>query len=197
MFILQCKCLGYSWVTSRRRSRLLFMGILSSADYETRKVVNLEPDPSGLQTSTGGVEHNGWKGPKTDQPRVEYAPATGPAVDMANEILTQPQAETESAATSPSGHELDAFLGKAFEEKPVWTTLYENIRDVFFPVKLPPLQLTSTPIPVPDRMAVKANPWAIGISTGVNAAILAVVLFFVGRQIIKQINKPKELSTDV
>jgi hypothetical protein len=36
---------------------------------------------------------------------------------------------------------------------------------VFFPVKLPPLELTSTPIPVPDRMAVKANPWAIGIST--------------------------------
>jgi TonB family protein len=31
----------------------------------------------------------------------------------------------------------------------------------------------------------------------VNGAILAVVLFFVGRQIIQQMNKPKEVSTDV
>ena len=97
---------------------------------------------------------------------------------MANEILTQPQAETECTATLRSGHELDAFLGKAFEEKPVWTTLYENIRDFFFPVKLPPLELTSKPIPVPDRMAVKANPWAIGISTTLNLAILCCVALF-------------------
>ncbi len=59
-----------------------------------------------------------------------------------------------------TGHELDAILGKAFEQNPIWVDLWESIRDVFFPVKLPPLQLTSKPIPVPDRMAVKANPWA-------------------------------------
>ena len=75
-----------------------------------------------------------------------------------------------------TGHELDAFLGKAFEEKPIWVGLWESIRDVFFPVKLPPLQLTSTPIPVPDRMAVKPNPWAIGISTTFNVAILLTAL---------------------
>ena len=56
------------------------------------------------------------------------------------------------------GHELDSFLGKAFEEKPIWKGLYESIHDVFFPPKLPPLELTSTPIPVPDRMEVKTNP---------------------------------------
>ena len=89
-----------------------------------------------------------------------------------------------------SGHELDAFLGKAFEEKPIWAGLYESIRDVFFPVKLPPLELTSKPIPVPDRMAVKANPWAIGISTRLNLAILLLLLFFVGRKIIKTVNPP-------
>jgi len=59
--------------------------------------------------------------------------------------------ETESQAAALTGHEFDGFLGKAFEEKPIWTGLYESIRDIFFPVKLPPLQLTSTPIPVPDR----------------------------------------------
>jgi protein TonB len=68
---------------------------------------------------------------------------------------------------------------------------------VFFPVKLPPLELTSTPIAVPDRMAVKANPWAIGISTGVNGVILLVILFFVGKKIIDTVNKPKEIVTTV
>lgn len=89
---------------------------------------------------------------------------------------------------------LDAFLGKAFEEKPIWVDLWESVRDVFFPPKLPPLELTSKPIPVPDRMAVKANPWAIGISTTVNLAILAVLLFFVGKKIIEQVKKPVNLG---
>ena len=95
-----------------------------------------------------------------------------------------------------TGHELDAFLGKAFEEKPIWVCLWESIRDVFFPVKLPPLQLTSKPIPVPDRMAVKPNPWAIGISTTVNVAILIVVLFFVGRKIVEAV-RPSLLATNI
>src|ERR1700723_2943921 len=89
------------------------------------------------------------------------------------------------AAALTSGHEFDGFLGKAFEEKPIWTGLYESIRDVFFPVKLPPLELTSSPIPVPDRMAVKPNPWAIGISSAVNLSILLVLLFFVGKKILE------------
>jgi TonB family protein len=83
-----------------------------------------------------------------------------------------------------------------FEEKPVWKTLYENIRDVFFPVKLPPLELTSKPIPVPDRMAVKANPWAIGISTTFNVAILAFVIWL-GIKAVVNIVKPPLKATNV
>jgi TonB family protein len=104
--------------------------------------------------------------------------------------MIQPASETKDDMPSIKGHELDAFLGKAFEEKPIWSGLYENIHDVFFPPKLPPLELTSTPIPVPDRMAVKANPVAIGISTTVNVAILLVLLFFVGKKIIETVHKP-------
>jgi len=93
---------------------------------------------------------------------------------------------TESqAATLTGGHEFDGFLGKAFEEKPIWTGLYESIRDVFFPVKLPPLELTSKPIPVPDRMAVKPNPWAIGISGTVNILILLLLLYLGVKKIIE------------
>jgi len=106
--------------------------------------------------------------------------------------------DSESQAAALTGsHEFDGFLGKSFEEKPIWTGLYESIRDVFFPVKLPPLELTSTPIPVPDRMAVKPNPWAIGISTAVNISILVVLLFFVGKKIIEEVNKPKETATPI
>jgi periplasmic protein TonB len=104
---------------------------------------------------------------------------------MADTLLTQTETSSQPSADPAQGHELDAFLGRAFEEKPIWTGLYESIRDVFFPPKLPPLELTSTPIPVPDRMAVKRNPWAIGISTTVNVAILLVAFFFIGRKVIE------------
>jgi TonB family protein len=103
--------------------------------------------------------------------------------------------DQNGAALLGTGHELDALLGKAFEEKPVWVGLWESIRDVFFPVKLPPLQLTSKPIPVPDRMAVKPNPWAIGISTTVNITILLILLFFVGRKIVEAV--PSLLATNI
>ncbi|HKN20309.1 MAG TPA: energy transducer TonB [Terracidiphilus sp.] len=108
-----------------------------------------------------------------------------------------PQEKNDQPGAGPEfGHDLDAFLGKAFEEKPVWVDLWENVRDVFFPVKLPPLQLTSTPIPVPDRMAVKPNPWAIGISTTVNLTILLIVLFFVGKKVIETV-KQQALNVNI
>jgi periplasmic protein TonB len=110
--------------------------------------------------------------------------------------MTPDEKNDQGATNSGTGHELDAFLGKAFDEKPIWVDLWESIRDVFFPVKLPPLELTSQPIPVPDRMAVKANPWAIGISSSVNIAILLIVLFFVGKKIVENI-KPNLLATNI
>jgi TonB family protein len=109
----------------------------------------------------------------------------------------EPMSDTESQAAVLTGHEFDGLLGKAFEDKPIWVGLYESIRDVFFPPHLPPLELTSTPIPVPDRMAVKPNPWAIGISSGINLAIVAMLLFIGVRTIVNAVNKPKEGLTDV
>jgi len=115
---------------------------------------------------------------------------------MPNEILTQADSPSQTASTH-SGHELDAFLGKAFDERPIWTGLWESIRDVFFPPKLPPLELTSQPIPVGDPMAVKTNPWAVGIASGINIAIAAVLLFFVGRAVVQQITKPNVTPIDI
>jgi TonB family protein len=106
---------------------------------------------------------------------------------MANELMTQTETDSAAIAVRSDSHEFDGLLGKAFEEKPIWVDLYESIRDVFFPKKLPPLELTSKPIPVPDRLAVKTNPWAIGIATTVNVAIVLVLLFFVGKKIIQAV----------
>ncbi len=113
---------------------------------------------------------------------------------MANDLLTQRETPSSTATPDGSGHELDSFLGKAFEEKPIWTGLWESIRDVFFPPKLPPLELTSEPIPVPDLLAVKTNPWAVGTATVVNGAILAIVLFLGARAVIQKIQAPKQVT---
>ncbi len=118
------------------------------------------------------------------------------SANMANDVLIQPDSETTDDSPSAEGHELDAFLGKAFEERPIWKDLYENIHDVFFPPKLPPLVLTSTPIPVPDRMAVKANPWAVGTSSFINLAILALVIWL-GLTFIHPVTKPAVNLTNV
>lgn len=71
----------------------------------------------------------------------------------------------------------DTILQAPLREAPLWTGLYENIRDAFFPQKLPPLELTSTPVPVLDRMAVRTNPWAVGTSTLLNGAVVALLLW--------------------
>lgn len=171
------------------------MGILYPTEYDTREVGKDGPQGSVLQTGAIDVAHNGRNGLSPQRSLSEQAQAKRPPADMANDLLTQPQTNSE-ASTGSTGHELDAFLGKAFDEKPVWKTLYENIRDVFFPVKLPPLQLTSTPIPVPDRMAVKANPWAIGISSTINIAIVLLAIWL-GIRVVHSIVKPPVTATNI
>jgi protein TonB len=85
--------------------------------------------------------------------------------------MEQPRAEPKA-----NHHDLESLLGKALDERPVWAGLYESIRDAFFAPALPPLQLTSNPIPTSDRMAVKTNPWAVGTSVLVNGALLALLI---------------------
>ena len=176
------------------------MGALEQPEYETLDIGVPKQQNCESETSAGNVKHNGATGLHLSKPAAGrlhpgQARITEPATVMANELLTQTEAETRSGAPT-EGHELDALLGRAFEEKPIWSGLYESIRDVFFPPKLPPLELTSTPIPVPDRMAVKANPWAIGISSTLNLAILLVILFFVGKKVIETV-KPTLLETPI
>ena len=175
-------------------------------EYESLDTASPEIGPNETETSGGALKHNVSIG-ASGQPFPSGLPNTAasstkarePVTTMANRLLMQADSETETAAvaTADDRQLIDALMGKTFEEKPIWAELWESIKDVFFPRKLPPLELTSTPIPVPDRMAVKPNPWAIGISTTVNLSILLLVLFFLGREVIKQINKPSENMTSI
>jgi periplasmic protein TonB len=77
------------------------------------------------------------------------------------------------------------FLNPILIEKPIWRGLYESMHDRFFPAHLPPLELTSTPIPVPDRMASNTNPWAVGTATLVNGGILALLVMMGVRAVVQ------------
>jgi protein TonB len=68
-------------------------------------------------------------------------------------------------------------------EEGVWASLWSNLRDVFFPVKLPPLVLESKPIPVVDRMATHQDPKATASALAVYV-ILGLVFFFWGAKAI-------------
>lgn len=87
-------------------------------------------------------------------------------------------------------HKQDAVRIAMLEQPPIWTELYESVRDRFFAPKLPPLELTSTPVPVPDRMAANTNPWAIGTATLVNGGVLALLLLMGVRAFIPPLRTP-------
>lgn len=171
------------------------MGALNQPEYDSLEYEPQKNQQIEAETRSGAVKHNVSididEGRFPTGRETVQAEAREPAFTMAERLLTEADSNSEGAAVLANDQQLvDALMGKTFEEKPIWSELWESIKDVFFPPKLPPLELTSTPIPVPDRMAVKPNPLAIGISTGVNLGILLIVLFFVGKKIVETINKP-------
>jgi periplasmic protein TonB len=80
----------------------------------------------------------------------------------------------------------EPFLISQLTEQSLWCGLYESVRERLFPQKLPPLELSSTPVPVPDRMATSTNPWAVGTATLVNGGILALVILVGFRVTVNQ-----------
>jgi len=166
----------------------------SPADHEATSA------PSGAKFGRTGFDlfrHNEVLDPGDSRLRSQEGMGLSSSTQDSNANMTQPATSAPAAAPAFESHELDSFLGKAFDEKPLWKELYDNVHDLFFPAKLPPLVLTSTPIPVIDRMAVKANPVAIGMATFINGGILAFLLIFGARAVIKQIEKPKLDATDI
>jgi protein TonB len=170
------------------------MGYLAAPEYE-----RLDDEAAPVETISGGVNHNESTvleartppfGRQTRQPEEVEPDAT-----MANDVLDK-NAELQTAAATTDGVELDLAFGVPVEETPLWIDLYENIRDIFFPPKLPPLELTSTPIPVPDRMAVKRNWWALGTAATINISLAALAVFLGVNTYINTV-KPKLQVTQI
>jgi len=149
------------------------------------------------KTDEGLVTHNNGMGQGTEAAAPAHPRADQPNEIMPNELLIQPETDSQAVAALTGGVELDVRFGVPAKEKPLWIDLYESFLDVFFPVKLPPLELTSTPIPVPDRMAVKANPYAFGTAAIINGSILAILLAVGVGKVIEQQKKNNLTITPV
>jgi protein TonB len=81
---------------------------------------------------------------------------------------------------------VDSSLGEGDimqHEEGVWASLWSNLRDAFFPVKLPPLVLESKPIPVVDRMAMHQDPKATASAIVIYVAAF-LLFFFWGARVI-------------
>jgi periplasmic protein TonB len=79
------------------------------------------------------------------------------------------------------------------QEEGVFASLWSNLRDVFFPVKLPPLVLESKPIPVVDRMATKQDPKATATAVAIYTVLILLFLWWGARK-IQQIQLQKQLQ---
>jgi protein TonB len=86
--------------------------------------------------------------------------------------------------TLRAGVESSLGEGDAMQrEEGVWASLWSNLRDVFFPVKLPPLVLESKPIPVIDRMETHQDPKATAAAFAIYAALILIFVFWGARAI--------------
>ena len=91
--------------------------------------------------------------------------------------------------------ELDLLLHNQTLEEPIWKSLFRNIDEFFFPKKLPPLVLTSKPIPVRDIWGFYnyKGKGAVG-STVVHIVAIALIIVgtIIAQRAVKEIVKPKE-----
>ena len=91
--------------------------------------------------------------------------------------------------------ELNLLLRNETLDDPIWKSLFRNLDDFFFPKKLPPLVLTSKPVPVRDIWGFYnyKGRGALG-STVIHALGLAVIIAgtILGRRMVTAITKPQQ-----
>lgn len=69
------------------------------------------------------------------------------------------------------------------QEEGTFSSLLSSVRDVFFPPKLPPLVLESTPIPVPDRMKTRQDPRATAASFVIYGLLIVIIGWMVNKHV--------------
>ena len=88
--------------------------------------------------------------------------------------------------------ELHLLLSNQTLDEPIWKSLFRNIDEFFFPKKLPPLVLTSKPVPVRDIWGFynyKGRGAAGSTVIHILALALIIVGTYIGRRII--VDKPR------
>src|ERR1700688_343314 len=110
---------------------------------------------------------------------------------MAELETPQKSLEQESLAPEP---ELNLLLHNQTLDEPIWRSLFRNVDEFFFPKKLPPLVLTSKPIPVRDIWGFYdyKRRGALGSTVVHILAVLAIILAtYLGKRIV-DVAKPKQ-----
>jgi len=115
-----------------------------------------------------------------------------------NQVIARehmPEFETpQNPQASGPEPELHLLLTNQTLDEPLWKSLFRNIDEFFFPKKLPPLILTSKPVPVRDIWGFY-NYKGRGVAGSSVIHILALALIiaatYLGRKIV-EVAKPKE-----
>jgi TonB family protein len=89
---------------------------------------------------------------------------------MANQVLLPPELGRQDDPKEPK------LISEIIDE-PAWKTIYNNVYDLLFPRKLPPLVLTSTPIAVPDPMKEDRGKASSIISIATHVVIIGLILW--------------------
>jgi periplasmic protein TonB len=121
-------------------------------------------------------------------------PALPPRGNNLAEIHITPEVDPAQGPILHAG--VESSLHGEIQEEGVFASLWSNLRDVFFPVKLPPLVLESKPIPVVDRMATKQDPRATAASVVIYGLLILLFLWFSARKVISYV-APKANLTEI
>lgn len=71
------------------------------------------------------------------------------------------------------------LVAQPVPEPSILKSLFSNVRETFFPAKLPPLVLTSQPVAVADPMEVKRSPASSAVSFIAHIAVIALIIWLV------------------
>src|SRR5216683_5718365 len=97
--------------------------------------------------------------------------------------------EFKPPQTATAEPELNLLMPKGSEQS-LWGSLVQNFKDTFFPKELPPLVLTSKPVPVKDIWGFysykKSGATLSSIAHILAVAIAILVTIYLGKKVVEQ-----------
>lgn len=94
---------------------------------------------------------------------------------MTHDISASPEKQSQATLTSDSDDHTN--LLPLAPEGSIWASLVGNLRETIFPQKLPPLELTSTPVAVADPLAIKRDAKSSVVSFLIHALAIGLVFW--------------------